>query len=256
MNLKERLNNGERVFGTMVRCQRNPAYCIIAKDAGMDFILFDCEHGIYSRETLHDLFQMAHAVGLTAMLRVPMLDRESISRYLDSGAKGCMVPMTETAEQAREIVRWSKYPPVGERGYGSSIGACYYQTGLKSGDVMARINGEVLTIAQIESGLGADNVEEIVSTEGIDAVIIGPNDLSISLGVPGEFTSEKVVSAIRKVADACRRHGKAFGIHGPEVLQEMFADDINLCMHTTDVDLLRSAMSDLKQKMIHFRKNG
>lgn len=202
------------------------------------------------------MLQMAHAVGLTAMLRIPMLDRESISRYLDAGAKGCMVPMTETAEQAREIVHWSEYPPIEDRGYGSSVGACYYKTGLKSEEAMAQINREVFSIAQIESGLGVENVEEIVSTEGIDAVIIGPNDLFISLGIPGQLTHEKEMNAIRKVAGACKKYGKAFGVHGPETLQELFADDINLCIHTTDVDLLRSAMPDLNQKMIRFRRNG
>lgn len=252
MNLKEKLNSGERIFGTMVRLQRNPAFCILAKDAGLDFVMFDCEHGIYGRETLHDMFQMAHAVGLNALLRVPMLDKESISRYLDAGATGCMVPMTETAEQAKEIVHWSKYPPVGDRGYGSSIGACYYKTGLKSEDVMKQTNDTVLSIAQIETALGVENAEEIAATEGIDAIIIGPNDLSISLGIPGQLMDEKELNAIQKVAEACKKHGKAFGLHGPEAIQKHFADYINLCMLSTDVDLLRSALIDVKSKMVAF----
>lgn len=256
MNLKEKIKNGERVFGTMVRIQRNPAYCILAKDAGLDFIMFDCEHGIYSRENLHDMFQMAHAVGLPALLRVPMLDKESISRYLDSGAQGCMVPMTETAEQAREIVHWSKYAPLGDRGYGSSIAGCFYKTGMKSADAMAEANDTILSIAQIETALGVENADAIAATPGIDALVIGPNDLSISLGIPGQLKDEKELNAIRRVADACKKHGKGFGVHGPEFLQEYFADDVSFCMHTTDVDLLRSAMTELKNKMIAFRKNG
>ena len=250
MTLKERLKNGERVYGTMVRLQRNPAYCILAKNAGLDFILFDCEHGQYNLETMHDLFQMAHAVGLTAMLRVPMLDKESISRYLDAGAKGVMVPMTETPEQAREIVHWSKYPPIGERGYGSGIGASYYVMGLSSTDAMQAINDEVISIAQIETALAVENIEEIVSTEGIDAVIVGPNDLSISLGIPGQLTSDIEIAAIRKVAEATRRAGKAFGIHGPEALNQMFAEYINLCAFSTDTELLMNGMKNMKEKMV------
>lgn len=252
MTLKEKLNSGERVFGTMVRLQRNPAFCILAKDAGLDFVIFDCEHGIYSRETLHDMFQMARAIGLDALLRVPMLDKESISRYLDAGAMGCMVPMTETVEQAREIVRWSKYPPVGERGYASGIGACYYKDYLNSEDLMRQTNDRVLSIAQIETTLGVENAEEIVAAEGIDAIIIGPNDLSISLGIPGQLMDEREADAIRKVAEACKKHGKAFGLHGPEALQKRFAGYINLCMLSTDVDVLRDALVDLKSKMVAF----
>lgn len=252
MTLKEKLNNGERIFGTMVRGQRNPAFCILAKDAGLDFVMFDCEHGIYSRETLHDMAQMAHAIGLTAWLRVPMLDRESISRNLDAGTTGCMVPMTETAEQAREIVHWAKYPPLGDRGYGTSIGGCYYKTGLKSEEVMREANNTVMAIAQIESALGVENAEEIAATEGIDAIIVGPNDLSISLGIPGQLMDQRELDAIEKVVRACKKHGKAFGLHGPEALQRHFGKDINLCMFSTDIDLLRSAMVDAKAKMVAF----
>lgn len=256
MSIKEKLNKGERVFGTMVRIQRNPAFCILAKDAGLDFIMFDCEHGIYSRETLHDMFQMSSAIGLTALLRVPMLDKESISRYLDAGAKGCMVPMTETAEQAREIVHWSKYPPLGDRGYGTSIGACNYKTGLKSEDAMKDANDTVLAIAQIETALAVENAEEIAATEGIDAIIVGPNDLSISLGIPGQLMDERELNAIQKVVQACKKYGKAFGLHGPEALQKHFGNDINLCMLSTDVDLLRSAMVDVKAKMAAFPEHA
>ena len=120
---------------------------------------------------------------------------------------------------------------------------------------MQEINDRVLTIAQIETALAIENIEEIAATEGVDALIVGPNDLSISLGVPGQLTSDIEVNAIRKVADACHKYGKAFGIHGPESLQEIFADDINLCIHTTDADMLRNAMKDVKARLQSFRSH-
>lgn len=254
MNLKEKLKAGEKVYGTMVRIQRNPAFCIVAKECGLDFVLFDCEHAAYNIETLHDMFMMADAVGLTGLLRVPMLDKESISRTLDAGARGCMVPMTETPEQAKEIVHWSKYPPIGDRGYGSGIGSSYYKTGMGTVEAMNWINDQVLTIAQIETKLAIENVEAIVSTEGIDAVIIGPNDLSVSLGIPGKVQDPLEIESIRKVADACKKYGKAFGIHGPDALQNMFADDINLVIYSTDTDILRNGIKGIKEKMMNFGK--
>lgn len=254
MNLKEKLKAGEKVYGTMVRIQRNPAFCIVAKECGLDFVLFDCEHAAYNIETLHDMFMMADAVGLTGLLRVPMLDKESISRTLDAGARGCMVPMTETPEQAKEIVHWSKYPPIGDRGYGSGIGSSYYKTGMGTVEAMNWINDQVITIAQIETKLAIENVDAIVSTEGIDAVIIGPNDLSVSLGIPGKVQDPLELESIRKVADACKKYGKAFGIHGPDALQNMFADDINLVIYSTDTDILRNGIKGIKEKMMNFGK--
>ncbi len=253
MNLKEKLKAGQKVYGTMVRIERNPAFCIIAKECGLDFIMFDCEHAAYNLETLHDLFMMSNAIDLTAVLRVPQLDKESISRALDAGAKGCMIPMCETPEQAREIVHWSKYPPIGDRGYGSGIASSYYKTGLTTTDAMGQINDTVIAIAQIETGLAVENVDEIAATEGIDALIVGPNDLSITLGIPGKVTDGKEIEAIRKVAAACRKYGKAFGIHGPDSLQRMFADEINLVIYSTDADVMRKGMKDLKEKMVGFQ---
>ena len=253
ITLKERIRNGETVYGTMVRVQRNPAFCLLARDAGLDFIMFDCEHGIYNLETMHDMFQMADACGITAMLRVPMLDKESISRYLDAGAKGVMVPMTETPEQAKEVVHWSKYPPIGDRGYGTGTGGFYYKTGLETAAAMKEANDRVITIAQIETGLAVENAEEIIATEGIDAVIIGPNDLSVALGIPGKLKDELEISSIRKVAELCRKYDKAFGIHGPEFMQEQCAPYINLCIHTTDADILRLGMKAIKEKMQSYR---
>lgn len=252
MNLKERLKNNERVYGTVVRIQQNPAICTVAKDAGLDYLLFDCEHGIYNHETLHHIYQMGQAVGLSVLLRVPMLDKESVSRSLDAGAKGVMVPMTDTPEQAREIVHWAKYPPVGCRGYGSGIGAVGYHAAGDIAGTMEKANDEILAIAQIETPLAVDNADAIAATEGIDALVVGPNDLSVALGIPGQMTDEREVEAIRRVAEACKKHGKAFGIHGPDALQKIFAKDVTLCMYTTDVDLLRNSMKDMRSRLESF----
>ena len=118
---------------------------------------------------------------------------------------------------------------------------------------MRQINDTVIAIAQIETGLAVENVDEIAATEGIDALIVGPNDLSITLGIPGKVTDEKEIEAIRKVAAACRKYGKAFGIHGPDSLQRMFADEINLVIYSTDADVMRKGMKDLKEKMVGFQ---
>ena len=122
MDLKQKMKAGQKVYGTMLRVSRNPAVCYLAKNGSLDFVMFDCEQSNYSYESLHDMFIMGKALGLGGLLRVPQLSKDHISRSLDCGAIGAMVPMTETVEQAEEIVRWSKYSPLGERGYGA--GGC------------------------------------------------------------------------------------------------------------------------------------
>ena len=112
MMLKEKMKAGQKVYGTMLRVSRNPAICYLAKNASLDYVMFDCEHSDYSYESLHDMFIMGNALQLGGLLRVPQLSRDYISRAMDCGAIGAMVPMTDTVKQAEEIVRWSKYAPL------------------------------------------------------------------------------------------------------------------------------------------------
>lgn len=254
MFLKEKLLSGQKIYGTMLRVVRNPAICMIAKNAGLDFVLFDCEHAAYNMETLHDLFITGNAYGLECYLRVPDLTKDYISRALDQGARGVMVPMLETAEMAKTLVDYSKYLPVGNRGYASGIPHVDYVTGGKHTDVMAEANKKVLTIAQIETKLSVDNAEAIASTPGIDAIIIGPNDLSISLGIPGDLFNPIEIEAISHVIAACKKNNVAFGLHGPAKLIEHFIDGINICIFQTDIDILTNGLKNCKETILNFEK--
>ena len=166
MELKEKMKSGQKVYGTMLRVSRNPAVCYLAKNASLDYVMFDCEHSNYSYETLHDLFIMGNALGLNGLLRVPQLSRDHISRAMDCGAVGVMVPMTDTVEQAEEIVRLSKYAPLGERGYGSGCAHTKYVGGGKHTEIMRAANEKNISIAQIETKLAVDNADEIAAALG------------------------------------------------------------------------------------------
>lgn len=247
MDLKQKMLSGEKICGTMVRVLRNPAICYLAKNAGLDYIMFDCEHSNYNMETLHDLYQVGNALGLGMLTRVPVLTKDYISRALDQGATGIMVPMTETPEQAKEIVKWGKYEPVGERGFGG-ISQFDYKGG-KTPELTKGANEKVILIAQIETKLGVENVDAIAATEGIDALLIGPNDLSISLGVPGDLMNPIELEAIAKVAAAAKKYGKGFGLHAGIPMFEKFKDDVTIAMHSTDTDLLISGLKDVNAKL-------
>ena len=245
MQLKEKLMNGEKIAGLMLRVTRNPAVMLLAKNAGLDFLMLDCEHGNYNFETLHDIFLAGNAIGIAGFVRVPVGTKDYISRALDSGATGIMVPMIETAEQAKTLVYYSKYQPIGGRGFSAGCAHTDYSGGVHS-EIMQAQNNRVIAIAQIESKLAIENIEEIAAVEGLDAMLIGPNDLSLSLGIPGDLMNPIELEAIAKVAAACKKHGKAFGMHSGSALLEKFRKELTLCMSLTDIDLLTDGFKNIR----------
>ena len=246
MYLKEKLMSGQKIAGCMLRVVRNPALFFLAKNAGLDFLMFDCEHGNYDMETLHDNFITANALGMSGFVRVPVGTKEYISRALDSGASGIMVPMTETVEQAKALVKWSKYQPIGDRGFNSVAAHTDYKGG-KHDEIMRENNKKVISIAQIETKLAIENIDAIAAVEGVDALLIGPNDLSISLGIPGDLMNPIEIEAIGVVAAACKKHGKAFGLHAAEPLLKKFAKELTLVMNLSDSDFLSAGFRGVRK---------
>jgi 2-keto-3-deoxy-L-rhamnonate aldolase RhmA len=210
--LRKRILSGECVYGMMIRQARDPGAPAIFAAAGYDFAFIDMEHGNYSMETVADLIRGAKSVGIATVIRVPHLETYFISRVLDAGAEGIMVPMTSTKEQAERIVRYGKYAPLGQRGFGTQMGHTDYKS-LKAVDFMREGNENTLLIAQIETKEAIENIDAILGVEGIDVGLIGPNDLSISLGIPDQLNSEMINHAIGKVVEVAKKRRKASGIH-------------------------------------------
>ena len=251
MNNKEKAKSGQMICGTMIRTVRNPSIVCLAKNAGLDFVMFDCEHGTYTTETIHDMCMTAMALGLECFVRVPAGTKDYISRILDCGTSGIMVPMTETAEQAKNLVLYSKYAPIGSRGF-----AMCANTGYKPGkhtEVMQGANSRVWSIAQIETKLGVENCEEIAAVEGIDALLIGPNDLSIDLGIPGDLDNPIQIEAIKKVAAACKKHNKLFTIHARPEYYEKFKGDLSFVMQMLEVDFIMEGFKKIKAFADNFK---
>ena len=153
--------------------------------------------------------------------------------------------MTDTLAQAKEIVRWSKYPPVGERGYGSGCAHTDYVGGGRHEENMEAGNRNILSIAQIETKLAVDNADQIAAVKGVDVLLIGPNDLSISLGIPGDLMNPIELDAIAHVAASCKKHGKFLGLHAGFNLLEKFSEDLSFVMSQTDTDILAQGFSQI-----------
>ena len=250
--LRKRIRAGECVYGMMIRQARDPgAPCVFAA-AGYDFVFIDMEHGNYSMETVADLIRGARSVGLATLIRVPHLEKFFISRVLDAGAEGIMVPMTSTPEQAREIVRWAKYPPFGERGLGGQTGQTDYKPA-KADQLLKDANDSTVVVAQIETQKAIDNIDGILGVEGIDVGLIGPNDLSVSIGVPDQLGSEKVIQAVGKVVESAKKHRKASGIHigNIEAIKKWRSSGMTVLAYSTDVGFMfsgsKSALEELKK---------
>ena len=185
-------------------------------NTGFDWAIIDNEHGVFTNETIAELSRAGRWVGVTPIVRVPVLSYEQIAQALDGGAQGVMLPRVTSAAQVREAISVVKYPPAGRRG--SALGRGH--TEFRSGDVgqmMADANQESFVVVQIETQEAVDRLDEILAVPGVDAALIGPNDLAIALGVTGKMRDPVLVSAIDKTIAACTKHRVYPAIHTNDV---------------------------------------
>ena len=250
--LRKKVLAGECVYGMMIRQARDPGAPALFAVAGYDFVFIDMEHGNYSMETVADLIGGAKSAGVATIIRVPHLETFFISRVLDAGAEGIMVPMTSTKEQAERIVRYSKYTPLGRRGFGSQMGHTDYRP-LKAVELMKNGNENTLIVAQIETKEAIENIDAILDVEGIDVGLIGPNDLSISLGIPDQMNSEILSKAIDKVVESAKKKGKASGIHigNIDAIRRWRTKGMTVLAYSTDVGFMynasKSSLEEIKR---------
>ncbi len=208
--VKQRLAAGDCAFGTMVFEFFTPGIAQIVRTAGAEFVLYDMEHSGAGIDTVKQQMATCRGIGIVPLVRVPATQYHFIARCLDAGAMGVMVPMVETAAQAREIVAATRYPPLGVRGAAFGVAHDDYEPGpvpAKMAAAMARTQ----VIVQIETARGAAAVEEIAAVDGVDVVWLGHFDLTNFMGIPGEFSHPKYLAAVDAVAAAARRHGKVAG---------------------------------------------
>ena len=218
--LREKLQKGGVAAGVIMQ---DPAVQIVEVLGllGFDWLFIDCEHGSINMENVGHLVMAAELRGITPLVRVPQNLPEVILHYLDVGAMGILIPGVETAEEAQRAVNAAKYPPQGARGLAGVRGADFGLSG-PLGDYVKVANRETMVLAVVETRKGVDNIEGILETEGIDGVSIGNNDLSQSLGVPGQTNHPLVLEAIDKILAVAKKKGKPIGglIRGGETPQQ------------------------------------
>ncbi|RJE22974.1 2,4-dihydroxyhept-2-ene-1,7-dioic acid aldolase [Aspergillus sclerotialis] len=224
--LQKSLKLGGPSFGAWQMLPGTNFTRVICRSASnLDWLLVDLEHGNISDDGMHEIVAAAAACGVSPVVRVVEGQRWMIKRALDSGAHGILVPMLETAEDAKNVVRYSKYPPVGNRGFECALAVEKFvgrdpSSGkvrqLSNNEYLQQANDSLVIAVQIETKAALANVKEIATVPGIDVLFIGPNDLGINIGHPiaesGEI-SEELRDAIRTIHEAAQAGGKATGIY-------------------------------------------
>ena len=210
--LRKLLAEGRTAVGTMLVELRQPVVMTLLANAGLDFVLIDNEHGPFSVESLAELSRAPRGVGLTPIVRIPELTYAHVTQALDGGAQGIMLPRVTAPEQVALCVSCMKYVPEGRRGAVLARGHTDFRGGPLA-ETLAAMNRETFLVVQIETGEAVARLEELLSVPGVDAALVGPTDLSVSLGVAGQMDHPTLTSAIEQTLAACQAHGVIPAIH-------------------------------------------
>ena len=203
---RELLDSGKKFIGAymMYPC---PETVEVMKLAGLDFVILDYEHGCLTSSDMMHMIRAADSVGLAVMIRVPEISEAMIKRSLDMGASAIRIPGIHSAEEARRVVEYAKFPPMGKRGACPHVRFNNYGVGDRT-DCWARANAETVISVSIEDMEGYQHLEEICQVEGVDALNVGNVDLALAMGVPGEVKHPKVKQAMLDVAAMAHKYGK------------------------------------------------
>ena len=197
-NLKKKMQSGQYSLGTFIEIGNMNALEALY-NTGLDYVVIDAEHGHFDVETISDLIRAAELNQLTPLVRIGEISRALIQRVLDAGAMGLIVPGLKTVEEVRRLVSFAKFPPQGQRGYcpnRASRWGAGDEPGLTLDQSMKAMNDRVLLIPQCETKELLEVMADVVRIDGVDGVFIGPFDLSISMGMPGQFKDPRFTEAV------------------------------------------------------------
>lgn len=198
-------------IGTMLSEIKFSNYPVMLKNNNYDFLLLDCEHGGFDYNFVYELITKSNLTGIDIYIRLPDNSRGDITKYMDMGANGLILPMTNKSEDILKVVEYGKYAPLGKRGISTMRAHTQYNCG-KLSDYMKSSNTRTKIFAQIETKQGLENLEEIISVDGVYGAILGPNDLACDLGSPGDVNSLIIMEAIKKLAVTAKLFNKKSGI--------------------------------------------
>lgn len=247
--VKEKLQNGQQVIGTFFS-MGNPSAMECLGYTGLDYAIIDTEHGPFDTETAMSLVRAAESVGITPFMRIADVSHREIQRAVDMGVQALIVPCLRSLEDMKKLVDLAKFAPIGNRGFIKGRGSGFGNQPWASGSVaefMAASNDRLLILPQCETAECWENIEKVVAINGIDGIFIGPFDLSISLGMPGDFENPRFKAAVDRILAACKAVGKYCLIFttSAEKAHEYLAQGFDGVAHNTDFTVYTEAYSAL-----------
>ncbi|MBS1850113.1 MAG: hypothetical protein JST79_04325 [Acidobacteria bacterium] len=237
--LKERLRSGETVYGTSIGECLDPEISIVLAAAGVEFFFIDTEHSPASYGQIQSMCRTARSAGVVPLVRITQNEGPLITRALDCGAMGIVVPRVDSAEEARAAIQHMKFPPLGRRGFGLRGIVTDFES-LPAAERIARANQETMAVIMIESPEGVEAVEEIATVPEIDALFVGPYDLSLSMGIVEQFEHPKFIQAMDRVLQACRKANIAMALQNDnmDLLLRARAMGVRMLMYSSDIGVL------------------
>jgi 4-hydroxy-2-oxoheptanedioate aldolase len=208
---KRKLKAGLPAYG-VISTSDDPQIAELFGLAGFDYYMLDAEHGLMDAAQAVNVIRACEQVDITPMVRIGPKDPKLVLQYLDAGMMGVMMPGLETCEEIRMLVNAVKYPPVGKRGMGAGRAAGYVSVGQEAVDYINFSNEQTMVIPQFEDAALIERFEEMISQSGVDAVVIGPRDLSLNMGFPDGPNHPEVQEMIDRVIAICKKQSVAAGI--------------------------------------------
>jgi 2-keto-3-deoxy-L-rhamnonate aldolase RhmA len=233
--VKKILKAGGTVIGCQVAEVRSPNIALLYGTAGFDFIFIDMEHGGFDLETVGDFITASKAANIVPVVRVPALEEHFLSRPLDLGACGLMVPHIHSKEQVERVIQCTKFKPMGSRG----LAPLRAHTGFSKVNVTEFIkeaNENTMIVIMVEDDEAIKHIDELISVEGVDVVFMGTTDLSQNLDIPGQVRHPEILKRIDRVIQACEAKGVAFGM--PISNPEWYQKGIRFLFAASDIDLI------------------
>lgn len=256
-SLKEMTRHGRLKVGTFLVEFNSPGIGQILKAAGCEYVLLDMEHSGFGFDTLKSMLRYMQAAEMPTIVRVPSREYHHAARAMDAGAEGLMLPMIGSAKVAKELLSYIKYAPQGERGVALGIAHDRYMPGPVH-KKLRDANKRSTFVALIETAEGIENADEIAAIKDVDLMWIGHFDLSVSMGIPGQFDHPEFKAAVKRVVDACRKHNKSLGRLVPDAAAgtALYKQGFDFICHSGDVWMLQQAMQTAVDKLRSTCKGG
>jgi 2-keto-3-deoxy-L-rhamnonate aldolase RhmA len=250
-SLRTRLRNGEVILGQMALELFTSGIGPMLAASGLDFVLYDMEHGRCDINLLAEMIASCRGSKIVPLARVPDLEFRPLSRVLDLGARGVMVPRVETRAQAEEIVAQLRYAPLGKRGVALGVAHDLYQAG--GPGFFEQANEETIVILLLETAKAFENLDDILSVPGIDVAWMGHYDLTVSMGIPAQFENPRFLSAMDSLVGTCRRYGIAPGFLPPtaESATHWIKKGFRMISLGSDIGVFLNAMRTFRESVVN-----